>query len=154
MLTKEFVEKKTFFPLTAERWPTFGTDQVVSPLPAFALLLISARSRRSSTRNLGPLLLTHGVDVRRHLLFCGIHLVQKRVHFSGEWKIKADIVERGETWRKRCLAWCQQSTHFFRIGMTGFRMASKILMRMELPRKISIWNSFQSAMILKKKSKH
>lgn len=44
--------------------------------------------------NLRPLLLTHGVYVRRHLLLCWIHLVQKRVHFSGEWQIKADMVQK------------------------------------------------------------
>lgn len=84
--------------------PTFGADQAVRPPPAFVLLLFGARSRRSGMWYLGPLLLTHGVYIRRHLLLRWIQLVQKRVHFSGEWQIKADMVQRWRTLGKCCLA--------------------------------------------------
>lgn len=51
---------------------------------------------------LRPLLLTRGVYIRRHLLFGWIHLVQKRVHFSGARQITADVVQ---TWFKDGQLW-------------------------------------------------
>lgn len=78
---------------------------------------------------LRPQFLTHDVHVRGHLRFGRIHFVEEGVHFPG--KIKQDA--RGDSQTRREQPDPKEQTHFFKMGMTGFRMASKIFRRMEFP---------------------
>lgn len=63
----------------------------------------------------------------------GFILSRKELTFlEGNTAQQEVTYRRGESWKKKNL-WRMDPTYFFKMGITGFKMASKMFMRMEFP---------------------